>query len=173
MTTANYLKNQVYLYSLETGDFYTDEEEAISQQYFELLQQQKELQSNLKQASKSEEVTEEQYQALEESVVEAVNELKKQMNDKKNELKALIATNNDIRTLREDALKENKIISIFDSTLLRVCNIKPKELSNVDFEEYMKYLQSVFRRVKDFSSKEGKFFSNGEPYYRIKGSFFY
>lgn len=129
MTTANYLKNQVYLYSLETGDFYTDEEEAISQQYFELLQQQKELQSNLKQASKSEEVTEEQYQALEESVVEAVNELKKQMNDKKNELKALIATNNDIRTLREDALKENKIISIFDSTLLRVCNIKPKELS--------------------------------------------
>lgn len=48
-----------------------------------------------------------------------------------------------------------------------------KDMSKDNFEEYIKYLQGVSKKVKDFSAEEGKFYSNGELYYRIKGSFFY
>lgn len=47
-----------------------------------------------------------------------------------------------------------------------------KEMSLPSFEEYIVYLQKVMAMTRSYAQNQGKFFSNGEQYYRVRGSFF-
>ena len=49
---------------------------------------------------------------------------------------------------------------------------KEKEFSKEKFEKYITYLRNISRRIRDYSAESGKYYSNGELYYRIRGSFF-
>ncbi|ULT25603.1 hypothetical protein KUH03_00905 [Sphingobacterium sp. E70] len=40
------------------------------------------------------------------------------------------------------------------------------------FEAYIVYLQQVMAMTRSYAQNQGKFFSNGEQYYRVRGSFF-
>lgn len=144
--SKNYaLQNQIYLYSLETSDFYTDEEKFISDKYFKALRIRKRIKNKRNENSKIKNflenkreegsLTDEELQKLEYSVnkvhindrhLQKINNIvttfKSQLND-------LLNWNTSIRILREDSLRTNKIISLFDSTLTRICKMKLNEVT--------------------------------------------
>lgn len=47
-----------------------------------------------------------------------------------------------------------------------------KEMTLETFEAYIVYLQQVMAMTRSYAQNQGKFFSNGEQYYRVRGSFF-
>lgn len=139
--SKNYaLQNQIYLYSLETSDFYTDEEKFISDKYFKALRIRKRIKK------KKESLVEVKNFYIEEMEVRTLTDDENKLKDKylqrlnvyahrqkrinsfveslKEELNNKLIEYDGIRTLRTDALKDNKIISLFESTLTRVCGMQ-------------------------------------------------
>lgn len=134
------LKNQVYLYSLETKDFYTDKEFELNEHYFKALRLRKkikakfnqieeyityfELQLNSEQIlSKEDEFTYYKYLRMRETYQSRLHKVNNISTVWKNRLNEELKSHDKTkaRTLRNDALKINKKIGLFESTLTRVC----------------------------------------------------
>lgn len=144
------LKNQVLLYSLETKDFYTDKEFEFNEKYFKALRIKKRIKAKRKELEEfitfyekgesdeeflSEEENEE-YSKLsrrfERSTknLELINVI---ADDFKQMLNEEIDSHEGIRVLRSDALKDNKIVGLFESSLTRTCKLKSNKLSEEMF----------------------------------------
>lgn len=145
MSKNKELQNQVYLYSLETKDFYTDEENEISEKYFKSLRIKKRIKDkkkkcfeNKKKLNKLEEeraLTEnekDKYISLLSKIdlynkkIDKINKIIKNLKD---ELNKKLSSHDGVRTLREDALRKNKVVGLFESSLTRICGMKTDEIT--------------------------------------------
>lgn len=140
------LQNQIYLYSLQTDNFYNDDEKVVSDKFFKSirinnrLKEKKETLSNMKNFLESkrenEELIDEEKMELQEINVKIernernLGKFKLIIDHFKQKLNDLLQKNTKMRELRVDSLKENKAISLFESTLTRTCGMKRNELTD-------------------------------------------
>jgi len=118
------MKNQVFLYSLETKDFYTNEENKINDKYFKALR----IKSRLK--KKKEKYNQIHKLQLIDKQLYKINSI---TNEFKNNLNTLIDSYEGVRELREGSLKVNNQVGLFESSLTRKCNMKSNKLTEQMF----------------------------------------
>ena len=146
VTKNSELQKQVYLYSLETQDFYTDEEKIISDKYFHALRIRKKMKNKKDESLKIKNFLEDKMdkeetltldeESLREKQIhkiklytDRISRINQYASQLKEQLNELLHTYEGVRVLREDSLRTNKIISLFESTLTRVCNMKINEIT--------------------------------------------
>lgn len=116
------LKNQVYLYSIDTSDFYNDEEQYISQKYFKALNISKRIREKkqvfLLKIEQNEENSDKNIQKVKlfEYQLKKLNLI---INHFKSELDSKLIQNECVRDLKKDKLLSNKAVTLFESTLTR------------------------------------------------------
>lgn len=116
------LKNQVYLYSIDTSDFYNDEEQYISQKYFKALNISKRIREKkqvfLLKIEQNEENNDKNIQKVKlfEYQLKKLNLI---INHFKLELNSKLIQNERVRDLKKDKLLPNKAVTLFESTLTR------------------------------------------------------
>lgn len=147
MAKREELTNQIHLYSLETIDFYTDEEKALSDKYMKSLR--------IKGRLKKRALTSTFKKALYKKQLKTINKIAKEFNNK---MKDLLLNNDTIRTVREDSIKENKVVSLFESSLTRTCKIKPNQITDKLFIVRV-YHYDVLNNII-----QNGFYYNGEKY---------
>lgn len=116
------LKNQVYLYSIDTSDFYNDEEQYISQKYFKALNISKRIREKKQVFLLKIEQNEENNDKNIKKVKLFEYQLKKLnliINHFKSELDSKLIQNECVRDLKKDKLLSNKAVTLFESTLTR------------------------------------------------------
>ena len=142
-TNENIMK-QIYLYSLETRDFYTDEELKLNDYYFKALRLKKKIKPKLEELQKIMNYYEDL--DFEEDDVETLNNYIKYSNKffnydmryknivnliskLKKELSTLIKSypSDKPRTLRSDSFHIKNKIGLFESSLTRLCEMKTDE----------------------------------------------
>lgn len=144
------LDKQVYIYSVDTSAFYTDEENKIHTKLLKLYLIKKTLTDKIKKINNDQERVIKLTKARKQAI-ERINKLKL-------ELVMLLNKHNTVRTLRQDSLKENAIIGMFDSALTRTIGMKPNKVSNSLFVVRVYYFQILKELIKD------GFIYNGEKY---------
>lgn len=105
------MQNQVYIYSLDTSAFYNDKEQKIHRKLLRSYSYRKHLRT-LKDVKKR---------------IDYVNGRIKRLND---ELKILLDTNKEIRHLNPELLRENNLISVFESVLTRTLGVKTDTITD-------------------------------------------
>lgn len=139
------LQNQIYLYSLETKDFYTDEEFELNEIYFESLRLRKELKEertkiegliNFIETKQEEEgISQEELDEYNSHLInreELDSKLELLSVDIKNQKESLnnkISEFEGVRELREDSFKDKDIVGLFESSLTRVCGFKTNDVT--------------------------------------------
>jgi hypothetical protein len=116
------LDKQVYIYSVDTSAFYTDEENKIHLQLLKLYIIKKSLTEKIKKLN-------EHQQERKQKLTKAKKQSNERINKLKLELTSLLNEHNNVRNLRCDSLKENAIIGMFDSALTRTIGMKPNKVS--------------------------------------------
>ena len=142
----NYLSTQVYIYSVDTSAFYNDDEHKIHKKLLKSYQYRDYLKT-----------LEGDYNKHKKYISQRISRLK-------NDLYKCFAENKSIRHLRKDALKENKVIGLFESVLTRTLGIKENELS-----EDIIVVQVYYFQVLEDIIKNG-FIHNGEKYIYFSSS---
>lgn len=134
------LSSQIYIYSVDTSSFYNDKEQFIHEKLLKYYKYRNIL-KNMKN----------DYPSHRKRINSHINLLKEQ-------LYYLFHNNKEIRSLREDSLKDNKVIALFESTLTRTIRIKQKDLS-----KDIIVVQAYFFEVLEDIIQNG-FYLNGEKY---------
>ncbi|MGG3920384.1 hypothetical protein ABEV41_00290 [Geobacillus thermodenitrificans] len=142
----NYLSKLVYIYSVDTSAFYNDDEHKIHKKLLKSYQYRDYLKT-----------LEGDYNKHKKYISQRIARLK-------NELYKCFAENKNIRYLRKDALKENKVIGLFESVLTRTLGIKENELS-----EDIIVVQVYYFQILEDIIKNG-FIHNGEKYIYFSSS---
>lgn len=139
------LQNQVYIYSLDTSSFYNEDEQKIHKKLLKVYR----YRDHLKQLS-------------------GQNKHKKYVNQRISKLKGnlyhRLNKNKSIRTLRQDSLKKNNVISLFDSVLTRTLGMETNSLS-----EDIMVVQAYYFQVLENLIKNG-FIHNREKYIYFSSS---
>lgn len=162
---AKGLDKQVYIFSLDTSAFYFDQENNIHIKLIKLYRIKDSLNNKLKELKESNDsVSDEKSKVRQKKLKAAKSKCVKRINELKSELTSLISNNAEIRTLRNDALKENKIIGMFDSALTRTIGMKTNETSTEMFVVRVYYYQLLKGLIED------GFFFNGEKYIYFSSS---
>lgn len=160
MTKREELQNQISLYSLETVDFYTDEEKEISDKYMKCLR----IKNRIKRKDSTDEFKEQLYKKQ----IKKINEFANTFNKS---LKTLLEDFKGLRTVREDSLKEHKVVSLFESSLTRTCKIKPNQITDKLFIVRV-YHYSVLKNIIDdgflFNGEEYEYFTSSAGQIRTK-----
>lgn len=164
-----WLEKQVYVYSIGTEAFYTDEEmklhNRISKLHFlknsinEKIKKNEELIANSKDEAEKTKICERK-----KSLILGKTKLNEMLNQKKVKLKYLLNEHRGIRLLRKDCLGENKKIGMFDSVLTRTLGLKINELSTDLFVVRVYYYQ-VLKDLIEYG-----FTYNGEKYIYFSSS---
>ncbi|GLH62387.1 hypothetical protein [Parageobacillus sp. G301] len=136
----------VYIYSVDTSAFYTDEEHEIFNQMMKFYNYRNRLK---------------QYKVNCKKRKQFINN---HIYELKNKLKTSFNKNTGIRHLRKDVLKENKVIGLFESVLTRTLGIKEDELS-----EDIIVVQVYYFQILEDIIKNG-FIHNGEKYIYFSSS---
>lgn len=165
------LENQVYIYSLGTHSFFSDEEYKLFRRYQTLKGYKKylrNLKDNLKNDTslnkKAIKIRKKEINAEIKRVIHG-SEIEKGMNKLKEELYKLIDSHEGIRKIRIEELKKNNIISVFDSVLTRTLDMEIDELS-----EDIIVIQSYHEKVLEGLIKEGFLNQDGEKYIYLSSS---
>ncbi|MGM9986078.1 MAG: hypothetical protein ACI35O_02510 [Bacillaceae bacterium] len=154
------LDKQIYIYSLDTSAFYTDEEYEIFKTFMELSRQKGEL-------KKSRSESEENKKAYKE-LVKDINLHKAKLTDEMNK-------NKTIRDLRSDSIKDSDIISIFDSVLTRTLKLKENTLSTdviVVRSYYYRILKDLITDGFIFNNEKYIYYTSSAGQIRTKKSLF-
>jgi hypothetical protein len=181
------LTNQIYLYSLETKDFYTDEEFELNEKYFENLRLRKEINSkktslellieDFTEKSYENELTQEEINQIEEYGAELIQLTEKfellgiEIKNQKEQLNLKINEFNGIRKLREDSFKTNKIVGLFESSLTRICKLKNEEVTDKLFiirVFHYKILESIIHNGFMYGNYKYKYFTSSAGQIRTK-----
>lgn len=157
------LDKQVYIYSMDTSDFYNEKEERIHNQLKFYYRFKSVLKKTIKKKEeKLDKIKDDKKMSKEEL---AIKHLKDQLQRKnkiisnyKDKLYELFQGHNGIRTLKDKSFKKSKIISIFDSVLTRTLKIKEDSVS-----KDIIVVQTFFFDVLKDLIKDG-FLYNGEKY---------
>lgn len=150
------LSKLYYVYGLDTSCFYTDEENKIEQSLFRSRQ----MKQKLKKKLKAEDI------GLHDQYRQMIKFVNKYINNKKQQLKDLIEANKDlVRNVRREKIitkqgevSLRRVVSIFDSTLTRLLELKEREL-NTEILIVSVYFFGVAQSIV-----ENGFYMNGEKY---------
>ncbi|MGG1363637.1 hypothetical protein ABE287_18620 [Bacillus velezensis] len=134
------LSKQVHIYSVDTSAFYNDKENSLHNKILKSYRYRDYLKTLDNVHNKHKKYISQRITYLKECLYSAFEE------------------HNDIRTLRTDSLRDNKVISLFDSVLTRTLGIKENTLS----EEIMVVQTYHFEVLKDIIDKG--FLHNNEKY---------
>lgn len=104
------LNSQVHIYSVDSKAFYTAEEMALDKELEPLYARRTEI-KKINNIDKTDEIKEE------------YKELNKQISRIKENLKSIISKNSNIRALDTKNLVEKNVVSLFESSLTRACNM--------------------------------------------------
>lgn len=174
------LKNQVSLYSLETIDFYTDEEKTLSDKYMKCLRIKKRLKERYNYYSEYFNLVEiddeydEYYEYYEQKLhkvdqdIKFLNLLISMFNELLNEK---LDNYTEVRSIREDALKVNKVVSLFESSLTRMCKIKPNQLTDKLFiirVYHYNILKSIMNNGFEYNGEKYEYFTSSAGQIRTK-----
>jgi hypothetical protein len=140
------LEKQVFIYSVDTSAFYNDDEQKIHKKLLKAYIYRDHLKKRQGEYRKNKKYISERISVL------------------KNKLIININHNNNIRQLRQDSLKKNNVISLFDSVLTRVLKIEQNMLS-----EDIVVVQAYYFQVLESIIKNG-FIHNGEKYIYLTSS---
>ncbi|MFS1518518.1 hypothetical protein V1503_18955 [Bacillus sp. SCS-151] len=161
------LNKQVYLYSLDTSAFYSDEEYKIHNKMLKLYRirnclklEEKKHHNEIYNISNELREKDTRYKKL----LETKRKVNKKIGKYKEKLTNEIDKNRKIRNLRDDSLKENKIIGMFDSALTRTIGMKVNEVSNSLFVVRVYYYQILQSLI------DNGFMHNGEKYIYFSSS---
>lgn len=177
-------QNQIYLYSLETKDFYTDDEKIISDKYMKSLRIKNRIKNkryrNLQEIDflenqdcltvygneilESRHKKNDMYDYHMKMINQTVNYYNEQIN-------TLLDNNKNIREIRKDALQSNKIISLFESSLTRTCKMKNKEVTEDLFVVrifHYQVLNSIIKNGFLFNNKKYEYFTSSAGQIRTK-----
>lgn len=146
MSKQNSLQNQVFWYSFETKDMFSDTEKEISDTIDSLSHEKGKLKSerllieNALKQKISRDKFETEYRALynirkgeeiysdyrcrNEEISTRLTEINRQILDAKLALKSAFAKNTDIRKIRKDAVVDGNIISVFESAITRTLGME-------------------------------------------------
>jgi hypothetical protein len=175
------LDKQVYIYSVGTEAFYTDEEMKIHNKLSKLHINKSLIKDKIKKIDKElikEEVTEE------DKVKIIVRKKKLQIGKKKatefinrykTELKSLLNTHVGIRELRGDSLLDNKKIGMFDSALTRTIGMKIDSVSTSLLVVRVYYYQVLRELIEDgfiYQGEKYTYFSSSAGQIRTKKTVF-
>ncbi|MED1123334.1 hypothetical protein [Bacillus atrophaeus] len=134
------LSKQVHIYSVDTSAFYNDKENSLHNKILRSYRYRDYLKKLENVHNKHKKYISQRITYLKECLYSAFEE------------------HNDIRTLRTDSLRDNKVISLFDSVLTRTLGIKENTLS----EEIMVVQTYHFEVLKDIIDQG--FLHNNEKY---------
>ncbi|MET1166897.1 hypothetical protein ABWV16_17675 [Bacillus velezensis] len=134
------LSKQVHIYSVDTSAFYNDKENSLHNKILKSYRYRDYLKTLDNVNNKHKKYISQRITYLKECLYSAFEE------------------HNDIRTLRTDSLRDNKVISLFDSVLTRTLGIKENTLS----EEIMVVQTYHFEVLKDITDQG--FLHNNEKY---------
>ena len=194
---SNTLEKQVYIYSLGTECFYTDQEYRIHKQLLECHLSKKEVNEKVKE---HELLLKNALKDLDDAVKngdnqkglelninamliqEGVKEFKQEIKDInssinsfKEELKHEFEKFNGIRQLRPETLVDNKIIGIFDSALSRTIGMKINEVSEsliVVRAFYFNVLEDIILNGFKYNNEDYIYFSSSAGQIRTKKAVF-
>ena len=163
------LDKQVYIYSLDTSSFYTDEENQIHLQLLKAFRVKNKIKKRRSQ------LNEKLTTVSEEDVIKKLSNKRKQnqirnkrvtkkISDLKDGLNLLHKNFTGVRELRTDAITDTKKIGMFDSALTRTIGMKVNTVSDDLFVVRVYY----FRVLKDLIEKG--FIHNGEKYIYFSSS---
>jgi hypothetical protein len=140
------LDRQVYIFSLDTSAFYNENEQKIHKKLLKSYW----YRNHIKKLDGN-------YNKNKKYISERISLLK-------NKLIKQIKENDDVRNLRQDSLKKNNVISLFDSVMTRVLKIEQNSLSEDIF-----VVQAYYFQVLEDIIKNG-FIHNGEKYIYLTSS---
>lgn len=149
------LKNQIHLYSLETIDFYTDEEKEFHDKYMKALR----IKNRIKKKDDS---------LLKKKHMKQINKIANSFND---QLKAKLSEFSGTRIVREESLKENKVVSLFESSLTRTCKIKPNKITDQLFiirVYHYDVLNNIIQNGFYFNNEKYEYFTSSAGQIRTK-----
>lgn len=149
------LSEQIHIYSVDTSAFYTTKERKISDRMTR-YRKYKRILSNANIADYTEEKLE-KYNNIKSHV-------NREMKHSKDDLYKEFKNNKEIRALNEDYLSVNNVISIFDSALTRISNMKIDEL----YEDIIIVQTFFFDVIEDII--EHGFYCKGEKYVFLTAS---
>jgi hypothetical protein len=140
------LEKQVFIYSVDTSAFYNEDEQKIHKKLLKAYIYRDHLKKRQGEYKKNKKYISERISLL------------------KNKLIIKINHNATVRQLRQDSLKKNNVISLFDSVLTRVLKIEQNTLS-----EDIVVVQAYYFQVLESIIKNG-FIHNGEKYIYLTSS---
>jgi hypothetical protein len=159
------LDKQVYIYSIDTSSYYTDEENKIHMKLVKLYIIKKSISEKIKKLNDEiNKSSTEQLIKRKEKLIKAKKNATNRINKLRPELISLVNKHEGIRELRDDSLKENKIIGMFESTLTRTVRMRINEVSKSLMVVRVYYYQ-VFKELI-----ENGFTYNGEKYVYFSSS---
>ncbi|MFP3509372.1 hypothetical protein SB775_06840 [Peribacillus sp. SIMBA_075] len=167
------LENQVFIYSLGTYSFFNDDEYKIFRRIQNLKGYKKKLAKMKSDLAQDVSLTKKQIKVEKKKInaeIKKVNngsdaEKEKGINELKKDLYKLIDNHTGIRTLRKEEMKENQVISVFDSVLSRTLEMEIDELS-----EDIMVIQSYHEKVLEGLIKDGFVNPDGEHYIYMSSS---
>lgn len=109
------LNSQVHIYSVDSKAFYTAEEMALDKELEPLYARRTEIKKSKKKENTDEVKTE-------------LKEINKEISKLKETLKDLIEKNTEIRILRKTSLNDKNVVSLFESSLTKACEMKAGNL---------------------------------------------
>lgn len=186
MIAHNSLQDQIMIYSFETKNLFTDEEKDVSDKMDGLSHEKMKLrvETGLIKDVVEENVTREKfetnYRALysirkgdyiytdydgrKEEISDRIKEINSEIPVLKERLKELFASNKKMRTIREDAVVDGNIISVFESTMTRTLGMQTNGL----YKEIAVIRAFYYDVLKDIMLNG--FWWNGEKYVCLTAS---
>lgn len=151
------LDKQVYIYSVSSDYFYNQKEQEIHDQLMRAYRIRKHL------------------KGLSVNCEKRKRFIGNFIKDKKSELKELLIENKDVRSLNAELLKDNDVISLFDSVLTRTMKLQQDELSTDIFviqTYYFEILKDLIVSGFCFNGEKYIYFSSSAGQIRTKRSMF-
>ena len=151
------LNKQVFIYSIDTSSFYEEEEQAIHERMLKLYTIRKKLKDNNFVRKNPVEIDLDFWKPTINKIIAQEKEILVELLNKRLEDKTP-------RELRQDAIKDKNVITLFDSTLTRALGIETNTLSDDLFVLSVYFFQIFNGLVRD------GFIYNGEKYIFLTAS---
>lgn len=175
------LDKQVYIYSIGTESFYTDQENEIHKKLSKLHINKSLIKNKIKkieQIIEKDDLTDEEKMKLiirKDNLIAGNKKSTKLLNKYKSTLKKLLDGHTGIRRLREDSLKDNKKIGMFDSALTRTIGMKIDSVSTSLIVVRVYYYQVLKELIEDgflYKGEKYVYFSSSAGQIRTKKAVF-
>lgn len=158
------LDKQVYIYSVDTSSFYNDEENKIHMKLLKAYGIKKVIITKLKNCENQNSI-----------LLKRKRKITRIINHYKRELLSLLNKHNSIRKLRNDSLKDNNKIGMFESALTRTIGMKTNTVSNDLIVVRTYYYQILKELINDgflLNNEKYVYFSSSAGQIRTKKAVF-